>query len=121
MAFSKGLVITENTLGPNLKRFPGNVKTAIEQTMDFFTPRVESFARSNAPWADRTGNARTGLRANAIHLEISDAIELSHAVPYGIWLEVRNDGRFAIIIPTIQATGRELMATFRSLFGRVRK
>lgn len=75
----------------------------------YYALHSETYAKSHAPWTDRTTNARSGLRgipdvskANRGHFEIS----LSHSVPYGIWLEIKNAmdgvGRYAIIIPTIR-------------------
>lgn len=118
---SSGLVITSDTLTPGLKKFPTTVEKAVAETVEFFTPRVEGSARSNAPWTDQTGNARNGLRANAFHEPpVRHGIILAHSVPYGIWLEVRWEGKYAIIVPTIKEQGRVLMATMNKLFRRMR-
>lgn len=65
---------------------------------------AESLARQRAPWRDRTGNARQGLvgvgdnsGASQGHWEVT----IAHSVSYGIWLEVRFGGRYAIIRPTL--------------------
>lgn len=116
---SASLVIESDTLTPSIKAAPEVVDNYVAQIMSYFAPRVESYARSNASWRDRTGNARSGLHASASHLGSSHAIELSHSVPYGIWLEVRWSGRYAIINPTIENQGRELMATFRNLMSKL--
>jgi hypothetical protein len=64
---------------------------------------IEEYAKSNAPWADRTGNARAGLTANAQHNGGEVSISLEHTVDYGFWLEVIQNGDFAIIMPTLEA------------------
>jgi hypothetical protein len=38
-------------------------------------------------------------------------IDLFHTVEYGIWLEIRWDGRFAIIQPTLEHFGPEVMGS----------
>jgi hypothetical protein len=74
-----------------------------------FAKRVEQYAKSNAPWADRTGAARDGLTAEGYFRLTQYTIVLYHTVDYGIWLEIRWNGRYAIIMPTIEAMGREFM------------
>lgn len=114
------LVITSDTLTPGMKAFPENVNIALTRTVDFFSPRVESYARANAPWTDRTGNARSGLHAQPFHeADQRHGIIIAHSVPYGIWLEVRFEGKYAIIIPTIKVQGKELMNSLRGFFKRV--
>ena len=117
---ANSVVMTSDTLSPGLKTFPLKLNSAVAKTMDYWAPQVESYARSNAPWTDRTGNARSGLHAETEHNgNISHSIHLFHTMPYGIWLEVRFDGRFAIINPTIDIMGHRLMATFRGLMGKL--
>lgn len=74
-----------------------------------FAREVQEYARENAPWEDRTGDARSGLTAKGEQRLTSYTITLYHTVDYGIWLEVRWDGKYAIILPTIEHMGHELM------------
>lgn len=84
----------------------------LQSVIQLHTPRVESAARRNAKWHDRTGNARSGLRGFS---ETPNGgpykIILAHGVPYGIYLETRWSGRLGIINPTIAAEGPEVMHT----------
>jgi len=41
-------------------------------------------------------------------------------MPYGIWLEVRNSGAYAIILPTIRTKGREVMAGAKDLLRKMK-
>lgn len=63
---------------------------------------METHARENAPWTDRTGDARGGL-AGEVEVD-GDTVRatLVHGVDYGIWLENRFNGRYAIIGPTME-------------------
>ncbi len=67
-------------------------------------PAMERYAKTNAPWTDRTGQARARLSAK--YERTSDAtfdVSLSHGVPYGVHLEYRDSGRYAILRPTLNA------------------
>ena len=80
-----------------------------------FARRVEEYAKENAPWVDRTGGARDGLRAIGEQRLVTYSITLFHTIEYGLWLEVRWDGKYAIIVPTIEHMGPELMAELAAL------
>lgn len=86
------------------------VEAGVDLAFDAAVPRAESYMRENAPWTDQTGNARAGLRAR--HEKeplVQHELILYHTMPYGIWLEVRWSGRYAIIVPTLQQMGPEVM------------
>lgn len=76
--------------------------------------------KSNAPWTDRTGNARQGLHA-AVQRERLKlyALILAHTVEYGIWLEVTHGGANRIIEPSIRSQGNALMRDVSGLFAMV--
>ncbi len=74
-----------------------------------FAKRVEAYAKEHAPWQDRTGEARKGLTAKGKQRLVYYEIELFHTVEYGVWLEVRWSGKYAIIQPTLEVMGPELM------------
>lgn len=109
----------QGDLVKNLETFSPRVEKAIVALMAFEAPRVESYAKSNAPWTDQTGNARGSLTGRPFSRGHTHGIRLSHGAPYGIWLEVRFSGRYAIIAPTIQAMGPQVMTTASQLFGRL--
>jgi hypothetical protein len=71
--------------------------------------KVLDYARQNAPWADRTGDARAKLSTKVRENKNSVVVRLAHGVPYGIFLELCNSGRYAIIRPTITSMGPEVM------------
>ena len=88
----------------------GNLKQAVERLKD----EMVEYAKKNAPWNDREEGKR-GSDANLPHAREAlqgavvwhDAthftIFLGHGkdIYYGIWLEVRWGGKYAIILPTI--------------------
>jgi hypothetical protein len=98
-----------------LREVNPKVQKACLAALKFQEPRILAYARQNAPWTDRTSNARNGLFTTVQHDAKTFVLTLSHGVPYGIWLEVRFSGRFAIIRPTIDAKGPEVFATAKRL------
>jgi len=65
-------------------------------------------AKANAPWDDRTGIAREGLDVDVSKEGGDIVITLFHTAEYGIWLELIQSGRFAIIMPTIEKYASEI-------------
>lgn len=63
---------------------------------------ILEYARANAPWADRTGDARNGLQVDVYTEGNSVILDLYHTIDYGLWLEVIQNGAFAIIMPTLE-------------------
>jgi hypothetical protein len=102
-----------------LRTFNARADRAITAATVFHAGRAVSYARANAPWTDRTTNARNGLFARAERDAPVYRIVVGHSVPYGVWLEVRWAGRYAIIRPTIDHEGPELMKTVSQLYSKL--
>jgi hypothetical protein len=77
-----------------------------------------AWAKSNAPWQDRTGDARSGLNAIVKDYEFVIAeitIGYDAETDYSIWLELANGGKYAIISRTIDMWGPRLMADMQRI------
>lgn len=119
---AKSFSIELNALDYNLKNFDRRARNAIEKSLKYQAGVSESWMRSNAPWQDQTTNARNGLFAMVYPLfESSWLLILSHTVPYGIWLEVRNSGRYAVVRPAWLRANRQTMDRLSKLFDRMEK
>ena len=106
------------TLFKNTKVFKPQFERALVALTEFYGTKIETEAKRNAPWTDRTGNARNGLTTAVEHEPFKrHTIVLSHRVPYGIWLEVKNAGAYAIIMPTLRVQGEAMMKTLNNLLG----
>ena len=119
-----GLGITmdfnSHTLGRNLRTLPAKVDGQIHAVMEYQSTKALGYMKTNARWTDRTGNARQGLGTKVLWVpQVSHAIKLFHRVTYGIFLEVRWAGRYAIILPTIQIYGPDTMRLMSKLFSRL--
>lgn len=70
--------------------------------------------KANAPWEDRTGEARSGLKGNVqFNAGVGPEgtamrIFLGHGVDYGIHLELGMGGRFQIIKPGLDRLAAKL-------------
>lgn len=76
---------------------------------------MEAYAKANAPWQDRTGDAREYLHATVEETGPIGTIVLSHGVPYGIWLEIANGGRYSIVPQTIDLFGPRVMRSLQNM------
>lgn len=89
-------------LSPRLKLLLPRVDAAVDIVFDRFEAIAETWARTNAPWHDNTGNARAGLFAqHDKEPMVEHSLTIYGTMPYTFWLEVRWSGKYAIIGPTM--------------------
>lgn len=94
------------------------MKAAVEAYVKSAAKKVESEAKKNAPWTDRTSNARNSIKAEAVWKGNKMVLELSGNMDYSIWLEVAREGKYAILWPTIQSNSLEILEGMRGLLNR---
>ena len=107
------------TLQPRLKAADKKAQGYLALVTQYYASQAEAQARLNAPWTDRTGNARNGLRGVPEINHPNYAIVLAHSVNYGIWLEVRWGGRYAIIMPTLRSIGPQYIDAAAKVLGAI--
>lgn len=96
---------TSDTLTSNLKGADKRATQYLARTTEYYSLRSETYAKSKARWTDRSGNARSGL---ASQYKVDGGvyqIDIFHRVSYGIWLEVRWNGKYGIITRTVESQG----------------
>ena len=76
-------------------------KASLGLYADTVAKKMETHAKSNKPWVDRTGRAKQSLNSSWKWVGDVARVELSHGVYYGIYLELCNEKKYAIIKPTI--------------------
>lgn len=89
-------------LQAGLNEFNKRVSRAILAACERNGPLAEGWMRTNAPWIDRTGNARNGLRVTSRVVKRGVRMTFSHSQSYGIFLETRWNARYAVIAPAIE-------------------
>ncbi len=113
---------------PNLEEYGRKALVAIHAIASKWGQSIQDEARIEAPWEDRSGNARGGLffavdgfgmepligevkpeaksDMSDVTIESGSAntliITLGHTVFYGKFLELSNGGRYAIIMSTFE-------------------
>jgi hypothetical protein len=60
------------------------------------------FAKEQAPWEDRTGDARDGLDVDVSWEGENIVWQMFHTVDYGLYLETRWNGKYSVIMPTLE-------------------
>jgi len=107
-----------SVLARNVQMYGVKLHVAIKALADYFAQKMQDEARQMARWEDRTGNARSGLFA-ATEAAATDLVTIylshGHTVYYGVFLELCNGGRYAIILPTIQRNLPEIERQLKRL------
>ena len=108
-------------LATAVDRYGDQVLTAVTAVAQYIATQMQNAAKQNAPWTDRTGNARSGLFGTA-ERDVAQrivTIYLSHGatLDYGQYLELSNAGRYAVIMRTIEGHLPALNAMLRDALG----
>lgn len=104
------------------KRMERQLLSGVGGLMRIGTGRGERYMKHNAPWTDRTTNARNGLfgkyRREARTLF---SITFGHSVDYGVYLEkgTEHAKAYPIILPTIDYIAKQLQHSFTKLIDRI--
>lgn len=99
----------------NMRSLKTRCAEAAKAVVDRNFIEMENFAKSNASWTDRTGDARRSIEK--VDKSDSQAIEfwLIIGVTYGIWLEIANQGKFQILRPTLTIFEPKIKKELRAL------
>lgn len=98
-----------DSLTPGLALYGAYMMKQIHRAMSAWGADATARMKENRPWQDRTGMAREGLGWALEEDMVRPTLTLFHSVTYGEWLEVRWNGEYAIIMPTIESFGPELI------------
>lgn len=112
-------VITDPIPG-RMNALKAGLPVAVGRVMEYNANDGQNFMRANAPWTDRTGNARQGLFGRLYRRgPLSFTIILFHSVDYGIWLELAHDRKYKIIEPAWRRTGSQVMLDLNKIMRAV--
>lgn len=98
----------------NIVNWVDRTTTDLEGELNKIAQEMVAYAQANHPWQNQTGAAERGLQARVVRQSPTEwTIFLGHGddVDYGLWLEVRWGGKYAIILPTLQYFAPRLGAT----------
>lgn len=87
----------------NINKFSVERRSAFQDAFQRWATEAQNRSKDNAPWTDRTGNARNSIYGVAPGNE--DKIRAYHGIGvyYGVFLELANNGKYRIIWPTMEA------------------
>lgn len=105
----------DGNLRRNLRRFGDRLNRHVSTLFQYNADYTTSWLKSNAPWHDDTGAARSGLVAVAHSSGKSHELLMAYSVTYGIWLEIAHSGQWAIITPAMRIIGNKIMSDLRGL------
>lgn len=91
------------------------MRAAIGLYADTAAKKMEAEAKLNAPWTDRTGNARNSIQGDFGWRKNQAVITLSGNVDYFVYLELAMEKRWAILKPTIDRNAPEILKGYQRL------
>ena len=86
----------------NIYKWAAEKKIGCEAVCRVNAANMENYGKVNKRWQDITGNARAGLHGGYFW-ENTEVLKtfIAHSADYGVYLELANDGKYAILQPTI--------------------
>lgn len=98
MADSFNIQIDVSQVTANMEGFTDRLKAGLEVMGNTVGRNMQSYARANKPWTNRTYSARNGLESK-VEWTSDDLLDIAvfHTVDYGIWLELAHGEKYAIL------------------------
>lgn len=109
-----------NEVIENLKNFVPRLKSALALDAQNIATNMEAWAKNNAVWTDQTGHARNFIKQTVKWTNTDTLmVSLSHNADYGIYLELCNEGKYAILEKTIAEFGPQFMDGWQEIFSKL--
>ena len=113
---SGGISIDMDNLIDGLRNIEKKVKTGSMLYATTAGTKMETYAKKNAPWTDRTSNSRQTIDHNEIMEGNKITIQLRGNTPHFKYLELAMEKRWAILWPTIQKHQAEILKGWSMVF-----
>ena len=104
----------------NLENLPPRLEAALRMYGETAAKNLESQAKHNRPWTDRTSRARQGLTGSSDVENNSLVIVLAHTVDYGVWLELAHEKNWAIVEPTVRLESNKVIQGLQGLMEKIK-
>jgi hypothetical protein len=88
-------------LGRALMRYGFKMQQKVFKAAHLTGVEAAGQMKQERPWRDISGNARRGLRCQAVKEGSMVHLYFIHSVEYGVNLELGHAGRYAVIVPTM--------------------
>lgn len=114
------LKIDSSGLSGGLESLQERFAYAVVMECQTLSKEIESYAKVHRPWTDRSGLAKTNLRSIVSRPKSNLVrITLAHGVDYGVFLELANDQKYAVIRPTLQVFEPKVLNSVSGLLNRL--
>jgi len=121
MAPKAGFKLDFSQVDGNVEKLKSKFEGAMKILCDNGAQKMEAYAKQNRPWKDQTGEARRRLKGSWSKEGSSYKIQIAHGVSYGVWLEFKNERRYAILKPTVEKVGyKEIIPAFENFVGKLK-
>lgn len=116
---SDGISIDVNSINQvlsNLEAFNNRLRAALALDAQNIAANMEAWAKENAKWEDRTSNAREFLKSHVKWVRTDELmVSMSHHVEYGVYLELANERKYAILEEAIQKYAPEFIEGWKQI------
>jgi len=92
-----------NIVNANLDKWAAQRLAGVQGVSTIIASEAAKESKANRPWKDDTRHARQGLYGKVKKEGTKFIIEHGHRVDYGVWLELANDGKYAILSKTLNS------------------
>lgn len=90
-------------------------KVALTAYAHAVAKKLEAEAKRDAPWTNRTGNARNSIQGTAGWDGDTLKVILSGGMHYSVYLELANEKKYAILKPTIDKNAPKILRGYQKL------
>ena len=134
---SKGNVYVDvSDVVSGLYRFANFTRAAARRAAQEAAEELQSYMKAEAPWTDRSGDARDMLKAEYFEepaglgdSQLNVGVKLEHGVPYGVFLEYNGLYHFEyksrmrpILVPTMESKEAiVLLSKLKQQFSKIAK
>lgn len=104
----------------NLSNIPKKLRAALLLDSKNVSKKMERWAKANASWEDQTGDARKFMEAH-VKWEGPNllSIKMSHYVDYGVYLELCNEGKYAVLEKSINEFVPEFQIGWKDILSKI--
>jgi Bacteriophage HK97-gp10, putative tail-component len=120
LLYERSFTFDQGSLGRNLDTIDEKIHRFIKEDLEVAAARGQIQLKADAPWTDRSGDARRELWAEADSDHVGNyRLDMGHGVEYGIYLEKSNGARFQVIMPTLVTIARAFMESLEQMFAQL--
>lgn len=107
------------TVLSKINSIQAKTRTSLQIIADTAVKAMETYAKTNARWTDRTGNARQRLQGSTRWEGSALIAAISHNVDYGMWLELCHEKKYAILEEALNSQAQNLLDSYKRFLNKL--